>query len=204
MACEPQHGSSFPWYSYSCVRLSILHVGLGIILSSAGVRDGHSMEPATLFLTINVSANASSSLPAPANTPSPTIAQPTTVTQTEIALRRADEAVNAMETWSIAVDVIKRVMDAVSPIAAVCPTSFYLSFTELTPSLQLQPYASLAWSLLSTIPQVRLVALSENTDDSIFFVAGRLCYSRFSVTTTYEHYSKRYATHLNLPKTGMF
>jgi hypothetical protein len=101
------------------------------------------MESATLFLTINVSANASSSLPAPANTPSPTIVQPTTVTQTEIpqteisrtALRRAEEAVNAMETWSIAVDVIKRVMDAVSPVAAVCPTSFCLSLAELTPSL---------------------------------------------------------------------
>jgi hypothetical protein len=41
-----------------------------------------------------------------------------------IVLRRTEEALNAMETWSIAVDVVKRVMDAVGPIAAVCPISF--------------------------------------------------------------------------------
>jgi hypothetical protein len=36
------------------------------------------------------------------------------------ALCRAEDAINTMETWNSAVDVIKRVMDAVSPIAAVC------------------------------------------------------------------------------------
>jgi hypothetical protein len=35
------------------------------------------------------------------------------------ALRRAEEAIDMMETWSGAVNVIKQVMDAVSPIAAV-------------------------------------------------------------------------------------
>jgi hypothetical protein len=46
-------------------------------------------------------------------------------TQSEIssaALRRAEEAINMIETWSSAVGVIKQVMDAVSPIAAVCTT----------------------------------------------------------------------------------
>jgi hypothetical protein len=40
-----------------------------------------------------------------------------------IALRRAEEALNTMETWGTAVGVVKRVMDAVSPIAAVGPIS---------------------------------------------------------------------------------
>jgi hypothetical protein len=77
-----------------------------------------------------------------------------------VALCHAEEALNAMETWSSAVDVIKLVMDAVSPIAAVCPVSFCLSLSELTPILQLQPYANLAWSLLSKIPEVCLLAFS--------------------------------------------
>jgi hypothetical protein len=148
-------------------------------LSNAEIHDGHPVEPATLFLTITVSANATPSLPAPVNTSSPATtdadnraveggtghptfqvndetAQPTTVIapfppfsrmgdaaiesgisvgleadgQAEIpriVLRRAEETLNAMETWSIAVDVVKRVMDAVSPIAAVCPISFRIS-----------------------------------------------------------------------------
>jgi hypothetical protein len=37
------------------------------------------------------------------------------------ALSRAEDAINTMESWSSAVDVMKRVMDAVSAIAAVCP-----------------------------------------------------------------------------------
>jgi hypothetical protein len=134
------------------------------------------VEPATLFLTITVSANAAPSLPAPVNTSSPATtdagnlavegetahptfqandetAQPTTVIaplpplsgigdaaiesgisvgleadgQAEIpriVLRRAEETLNAIETWGIAVDVLKRVMDTVSPIAAVCSISF--------------------------------------------------------------------------------
>jgi hypothetical protein len=35
-------------------------------------------------------------------------------------LGRAEEAINTMDTWCGAVDVIKQVMDAVGPIAAVC------------------------------------------------------------------------------------
>jgi hypothetical protein len=36
------------------------------------------------------------------------------------ALRHAEEAIDAMKTWSSAVETVKRVMDAVSPIADVC------------------------------------------------------------------------------------
>ena len=48
------------------------------------------------------------------------------------ALRRAEKAIDMIETWSGAVDVIKQVMDVVSPIAAVCTTSICLSFAVLT------------------------------------------------------------------------
>jgi hypothetical protein len=38
-------------------------------------------------------------------------------------LDRAEEAMNMMKTWENAVAIIKRVMDAVSSIAEVCPMS---------------------------------------------------------------------------------
>jgi hypothetical protein len=38
-------------------------------------------------------------------------------------LDRAEEAMNTVKTWKNAVAIIKRVMDAVSPIAEVCPMS---------------------------------------------------------------------------------
>jgi hypothetical protein len=85
--------------------------------------------------------------------------------ETEIldaALSRAEEAINTMETWSSAVDVIKQVMDAVSQIAAVRLISFLLSFVVFISVLQLQPYANLAWSLLSKIPEVPILALLED------------------------------------------
>ena len=50
------------------------------------------------------------------------------------ALHRAEEATDAMKTWNSAVDVIKRVMDTVSPIAEVCPVSL-LSIVDLTSAL---------------------------------------------------------------------
>jgi hypothetical protein len=85
-----------------------------------------------------------------------------------IALRRAEEAVNTMETWAVAVGVVKQVMDAVSPIASVCSNLFFLFFAELTSVPQLHPYASLAWSLLSKIPEVRHLALSDDAGHSFF------------------------------------
>ena len=77
--------------------------------------------------------------------------------QTELsgaALRSAEKAIDTMETWSSAVGVIKRVMDTVGPVAAVWSISIYSCFAELTRVSQLHPYASLAWSLLSKIPEV--------------------------------------------------
>jgi hypothetical protein len=88
------------------------------------------------------------------------------VTETSRAtLRRAEEAIdkiNAVTTWKSAVAVIKRVMDTVTPIAAVWPVSFLSINPELIAVLQLNPYASLAWSLLSKIPEVHLLVLSQN------------------------------------------
>jgi hypothetical protein len=88
-----------------------------------------------------------------------------------IAIRRAEEAIDTMETWGIAVGVVKQVMDAVGPIASVCPKQFCF-FAELTSVLQLHPYASLAWSLLSKIPEVRHLALSEHAGHSFFFFSS--------------------------------
>jgi hypothetical protein len=99
---------------------------------------------------------------------------PASDSQTEmprIALRRAEEAVNTMESWGMAVGVVKQVMDAVSPVASVCPKLFCLFLAELISVLQLHPYASLAWSLLSKIPEVRHLALSEHAGRSFFFVS---------------------------------
>jgi hypothetical protein len=64
---------------------------------------------------------------------SSTSVRPASDSQTEmprIALRRAEEAVNTMESWGIAVGVVKQVMDAVGPIASVCPNPFWLFFAE--------------------------------------------------------------------------
>jgi hypothetical protein len=85
--------------------------------------------------------------------------------QTEMSrttLRRAEEAIdsiNTMQTWKSAVNAIKWVMDTVKPIVAVCQISFLPIRHELTSALQLNPYASLAWSLLSNIPEVCLFVL---------------------------------------------
>jgi hypothetical protein len=76
------------------------------------------------------------------------------------ALLRAEQAitnVNTIKTWKSAVTNIKLVMDTVTPIAAVCPISFFSSVPELTSPLQLNPFAKLAWSLLSKIPEVHLI-----------------------------------------------
>jgi hypothetical protein len=41
------------------------------------------------------------------------------LSETDTTLRRAEEAINAIDTWKSAVNVIKWVMDTISPIAAV-------------------------------------------------------------------------------------
>jgi hypothetical protein len=54
-----------------------------------------------------------------------------TVKATATDLDRAEEAItaiNTINTWKSAVNIIKRVMDTVSPIAGVCPISFLFIF----------------------------------------------------------------------------
>jgi hypothetical protein len=113
--------------------------------------DGPPTEPATV-LTITIAT-----------------LRPDADDQTELsgdALRSAERAIKTMETWSSAVGVIKRVMDTVGPIAAVCSISFYSSFVELSRVSQLHPYASLAWNLLSKVPEVRYLAQWAYTEHS--------------------------------------
>ena len=120
-------------------------------------------------------AAAATSVPPLSRTGDPPIesdtpVQPTAESQTETsrtALGRAEEAINdinTMKTWQKAVTNIKWVMDTVTPIAAVCPISFCLSVAELTSTLQLNPYAKLAWSLLSKIPEVHLIAFLDDVE----------------------------------------
>ncbi len=80
----------------------------------------------------------------------------------QIALRRADEAkkpIDRKNTWRGAVRRIKWVMDTLSPIAEVCPISFLLLFDRADFRSQLHPFAKMAYSLVSAIPEVHLFAL---------------------------------------------
>jgi hypothetical protein len=134
---EPQHGSSSSSNS-DLSRLSILHVELDIVFSST---DGDTTLPtksATLTVMVTVSAN---------------------VTDLHYA-KEAMTTINTIKTWKSAVNIIKQVMDTVSSIAGVCSISFCSFFAKLTSALQLNPYASLAWSLLSRIPEECLLFLS--------------------------------------------
>jgi hypothetical protein len=124
------------------VWLNILNTELEIILGNVDGIVVHPTESATL-ITVTLSANSEEEI-------------------LDAGLRRAEEAINTMETWSSAVDVMKQVMDAVSQIAAVRLISFPQSFVELISFLQLQSYANLAWGLLSKIPEVPTLALLED------------------------------------------
>jgi hypothetical protein len=140
ITCEPRPSSSIFLISYLRIWLTVLHVELDIVLNSADGDARHSTEPAILSLTITVlAANASSSLAAAVQLSKPSEADRgnagvplSPLSQTEISrhtLRRAEEAINTInttETWKRAVNIIKRVMDTVSPIAAVRTTSFLL------------------------------------------------------------------------------
>ena len=85
-------------------------------------------------------------------------------------LRRAEETVDTMKTWKTAVNVIKRVMDTVSPIAAVCPASFLSVRPELTCRCSVEPLCKSIWSMLSKIPEVCWLVFSEDTEYSLFLV----------------------------------
>jgi hypothetical protein len=95
------------------------------------------------------------------------------------ALGRAEEATEAMGTikaWKTAIAVVKQVMDTVDPIAEVRLISSFIHailFAKLTSAVQLFPHATLAWKLLSKIPEVCLHAPSEDMPSSIYFLACR-------------------------------
>jgi hypothetical protein len=95
-----------------------------------------------------------------------------------------------VKSWKSAISSIKQIMDTVGPIAQVRFTLVVLCFfAELTLALQLLPHASLAWSLLSKIPEVCLFALSEDIERSApSHLIARLCYTSFSVMIMSEHY----------------
>ena len=83
-----------------------------------------------------------------------------TMSPAENALRDADEAtkaINLTSTWEGAVAGIKWVMDTVSPVAGVrrCAMYFYLMFDRADFRSQLNPYAQMAFGLVSAIPKVR-------------------------------------------------
>jgi hypothetical protein len=94
------------------------------------------------------------------------LVRPIAESQTEMsrtAISRAEEAINVIDTiktWESAVTAIKWVMDTVTPIASVGP---HVSSSSIRPGLtsdpQLNPFASLACSVLSTIPVVRFLIL---------------------------------------------
>jgi hypothetical protein len=74
--------------------------------------------------------------------------------------QKAVDNIDTMKTWKSAVNAVKWVMDTVSTIAEVNPVSFLLLRPDLTSDVQLHPYAKLAWSVLSKIPEVRFLFLS--------------------------------------------
>jgi hypothetical protein len=97
-------------------------------------------------------------LPTGSGTPERPIAGSLTE-KSRTTLHRAEKAMDTIKTWKSAVSVIRRVMDIGGPIAAVCPVSFLPIRPELISAAQLNPYASLAWSILSQIPEVRPLVL---------------------------------------------
>jgi hypothetical protein len=122
----------------------MLHVESDTVFRNADGRATHTVEQTTLFLTVSVSTNASSARPTIQSNNEPM--QPTTVTgplsrtgdipiegdtpvgcvedgQTKLlsrALDSAEEAMDTMKTWKVAIDVVKQVMDHVGPIIKVC------------------------------------------------------------------------------------
>ena len=100
------------------------------------------MDQTTLFLTVSVSTNASSAVQSNNESKQPTTVTPLSQTgdipiegdtpvgrvedsQTKLssALDSAEEAMDTMKTWKVAVgviDVVKQVMDHVGPIVKVC------------------------------------------------------------------------------------
>ncbi len=90
----------------------------------------------------------------------------------QIALDRADEAkkpIDRKNTWKGTVMRIKWVMDTISPIAEVRTISILLLVDPADFRSQLHPFAKMAYSLVSAIPEVHLFALlSEGNTYAVF------------------------------------
>jgi hypothetical protein len=122
------------------------------VLSLGDGQAGESVQPVTLYLSINVS------------TPHPISPINTTnaiaMSAAENTLHDADEATKAItltNTWEGAVARIQWLMDTLSPVAGVCHSamSCYLIPDPSHFRSQLNPYAQMACSLLLAIPKVR-------------------------------------------------
>jgi hypothetical protein len=137
------------------------------VLSRGDGQAGESVQPVTLYLSINVSA------------PHPILPINTTnaiaMSAAKNALHDTDAATKAIvltNTWEGAVARIQWLLDTLSPVAGVrhSTMSFYIMPDLANLRSQLNPYAQIACSLLLAIPKVRpFVLLSEgnavNLDD---------------------------------------
>ena len=89
-----------------------------------------------------------------------------------IALRRADKVkkpIDGANTWKGAVRRIKWVMDTLSPIAEVSAISILLLLDRADFRSQLNPFAKMAYGMVSAIPEVHLfVLLSEGNTYPMF------------------------------------
>jgi hypothetical protein len=142
-------------------------VDVPFVLSRGDGQAGESVQPVTLYLSIDVS------------TPHPILPINTTnaiaMSAAKNALRDTDEATKAIDltnTWEGAVARIQWLMDTLSPVAGVRhrATSFCLIPDLAHFRSQLNPCAQIACSLLSAIPKVRRFVLwskgnAANLDD---------------------------------------
>jgi hypothetical protein len=153
IANECQHGSSISYYSYLCIWLSLLHVGLDINFShDHHPSDEHSGSPktlATLILTITLSTNASS--PLTSNTQNATSAALDNIVETDTA-RPALQSNNSEMQSPIAVP-LSRTRDL--PVTSGSPLPI-IAGSQTEASLALRSNTMKIWA--SAVKMVKLVA----------------------------------------------
>jgi hypothetical protein len=130
-------------------------------------------EPTTADSTPLSRSSRNDALPIKSGTPVRQVAEGQTE-MSRTALSRAEEAIDVIDTiktWESAVSAIKWVMDTVTPIASVGPPVPSSSIRPgLTSDPQLNSFASLAWSLLSKIPEVCSLSCPSVRDNPFFFL----------------------------------
>jgi hypothetical protein len=167
------------------VWLSVLRVELDLIFDAP---DRNTTLPTkvaiTLTLSITMSADATSTL------------------------RYAEEAINAINTintWKSAVNILKRIMDTVTPIAGVTSILFLLILRRANLRIVAEPLCKS--SMGSALKDSRgaspcLVRLAEHL--LFFHLAARLCFSWFSVTRMSKPFSRPYEMRSSLWKKPTF